>query len=156
MSPVTPPTFFVANFPKYNVNINVTINEINKGFRSNIDRKIKGDRRIKASIIAIIIVEVVVYFAKALPIPSGLAYGKLPIIKTIINRPITGAEYTAAINVNTGNFANSDNVANSKIESITKLTTPNAPTRLSFIISNIRSRSLPLKIPSIVSMKPSQ
>ena len=43
-----------------------------------------------------------------------------------------------------------------KRTSRTKANTPFAPTRLSFMISNMRSRERPEKSPSIVSMKPSQ
>ena len=73
MSPVTPPTFFVANFPKYNVNINVNINEDSKDFKKIAESIINGDNRIIDSIPATRTVEAVVCSEKAFPIPSGLA-----------------------------------------------------------------------------------
>ena len=91
MSPVTPPIFFVENLPKYSVKQNeiVSANIAVKNIFTS--KKINGAKIKSVDTAAKNIVLRVVYIANALPMPCGLAYGKIPIVTTIIRREIIGA-----------------------------------------------------------------
>ena len=71
----------------------------------------------------------------------------------IINLPTTGMTNKAQGKFSLGISRSRLYCINSKMP---KATTPKEPVRLSFMISNILSRSLPEKMPSTVSIKPSQ
>ena len=73
---------------------------------------------------------------------------------TIISREIMGMANRAG--KSHALCRRSSRIDQSKIINRTKAKTPFAPTRLSFMISNMRSRERPENSPSIVSMKPSQ